>query len=227
MLRRMIRTVAAIAMVFTLLAVGSPAEADTKKKATLQFGPKVGLNFAKIFGPEIEASAERNPLLGVAVGGHGFWNVTPWVGIQTEVMYTVKGNRIVTPTDEGEVEVKERHNYLQVPVLFRLNLPLPEPIPLTPKLMFGPGFSFWLDGSVERDAPGGTTERDLDADDDDIETFEFGLIAALGTDIHLGAAAITFDVRYERGLTSIIEQPPEDAPQHNLFSIHGGLTVGF
>ena len=220
--------VVAVSLAVALLGVlySPPVEAQ---KTTLSAGPKLGFNIATILGPEEQIDAERQAFFGLVAGAHIVWNPTPILGVQPEILYTVKGDERSVRSDGQETLRRVRHNYLEFPLLLRLNMPLPKIVPLTPKLLVGPAFSFWLDGQREVEAP--TSEesvvRDLDAADDGIRPFDFGIVVGVGTDVNLGLFNITFDVRFLRGLLSIVDNPPDDAPQHSQIAFHGGLAIGY
>jgi hypothetical protein len=103
-------------------------------------------------------------------------------------------------------------SYFEIPVLLRLNLPLPI---ITPFAMAGPSIAFLT----------GATAAGVDAKSSFNGT-DFGLIFGAGVEIAMGpVAALVAQFRYEMGLTDVTKSAV-DAKNKGV-QITGGLLFGF
>lgn len=189
---------------------------------TFAVGVKGGVDRSNFVGDDVPDPGEGGsnaPKYGFNVGAQALLNFGMF-GVQPEVAYTQKGHR-VTFDDFDNDETKTR-NYLEIPILARLNLNLPA-IPITPKLLAGPTFSYFLSGSntfVDRSS-GDTNESDIQ--EEDVHDLDIGVAAGAGVDIGLGPGVLTFDLRFTRGFTEI----PADGDNTAIFNSMGSANVGY
>jgi len=101
-------------------------------------------------------------------------------------------------------------HYIEVPVLFKFNIPNPSII--EPNLYFAPSFGFktWISGSEELETPNeikGDFYSDEQIEEINISTyaFDFGASAGAGFDIRTRNCDFVFDVRYTLGLSNILK----------------------
>jgi len=104
----------------------------THAQAQLSFGVKAGANFSTIskidlssIGPGGQALSglfESKYLPGYHVGLYTRYNLSPAMGVQAELLYSMMGYKITTPL-VADASVKTQLHYLTVPVLFRYTLP--------------------------------------------------------------------------------------------------------
>jgi hypothetical protein len=177
-----------IAAALTLLAV-SPAFA-----AGMMFGVKGGLNLANLTGDDVSDASIKT---GVGVGAFLTYDLTEIFGVQPEVLFTMKGAK-VKDVDLGDVTWKV--SYIEIPVLVKVNLPTGGNV--KPALFVGPGFGFLLSSKLsdgdEVDVKDATTSTDI------------GIIVGAGIAYKMEKGAITFDARYEVGMTTIVKEEDED-----------------
>lgn len=190
---------------------------------TFAVGVKGGVDSSNFVGddvPDPGDGASNAPKYGFNIGAQALLNFGMF-GVQPEVAYTQKGHRVTF--DDIDNDATTTHNYLEIPLLARLNLNLPA-IPITPKLLAGPTFSYFLSGSTTNiEFPSGDTNK-TDVDDEDVHDLDIGLAAGAGVDIGLGPGVLTFDLRFTRGFTEI---PDTDADDTAIFNSMGSVNVGY
>jgi hypothetical protein len=162
-------------------------------------GFNIGVNYADLFGEEARAmeqalGTELKSKWGLCAGGFIQFNLSKVFVIQPEFLYTMKGARMEEEVLGETMKVAFNGSYLEVPVLIKLMIPTPGGI--KPSLFIGPAIAFKLSVIMKTKYLGDTTEEDLS---DDMENTEFGLIIGGG----LGFGKLTFDLRYNLGLTTL------------------------
>lgn len=111
-------------------------------------------------------------------------------------------------------EVTKTFNYLEIPLLFKLNFGDPAGI----FIMAGPSFGYLLDGS-DKDDDGSTTDIDLD----------FYKRGELGGHIGggIGVGPVKVDVRYIFGLTNIWDNDGTEDVEISNSAFGAGVTLMF
>ena len=104
----------------------------THAQAQLSFGVKAGANFSTIskidfssIGPDgqvLSGLFESKYMPGYHVGLYTRYNLTPAMGVQAELLYSMMGYKITSPLI-ADASVKTQLHYLTVPVLFRYTMP--------------------------------------------------------------------------------------------------------
>lgn len=184
----------------------------------IKVGFKIGVNNADLFGEEAkqmeqDLGAELKSKWGLCAGGFIQFNISKVLAIQPEFLYTMKGARMEEEVLGETVKVAFNLSYLEFPVLVKLMIPTPGGV--KPSLFVGPAIAFKLSAKMKMEALGQTDEEDLS---DDMENTEFGLIIGGGLDF----GKLTFDVRYNLGLTSLSIYEDEEI-KNGVIS----LKVGF
>lgn len=90
-------------------------------------------------------------------------------------------------------EAKFRLNYLEVPVLLKLNL--------TPNfnLHAGPYVAYLIDSKVTNETNGGAFDFEQNIDNDDLNKFDYGLSGGIGFDF----SSVSIGARYNYGLNTV------------------------
>jgi hypothetical protein len=194
----------------TMLFAASPLFAEG-----MMFGIKGGLNIANLTGDDVEGVSSKMGLVG---GVSLSYNMTEIFAIQPELLYTMKGAK----SDEDEGEVTWKINYIEIPVLFKVNLPTEGNI--DPSLYAGPGFGILLSSKVSNG-----TEVDLK---DDTAGLDIGIIAGAGLAYQMEGGALTLEFRYEVGMISIAKNEIEetgDKPdvKNSVISLMVGYAFAF
>ena len=104
----------------------------TQAQAQLSFGVKAGANFSTISkidfssigpgGKVISGLFESKYMPGYHVGLYTRYNLTPAMGVQAELLYSMMGYKITSPL-VADASIKTQLHYLTLPVLFRYTMP--------------------------------------------------------------------------------------------------------
>ena len=206
------RTVAFAAVV--ILAGG----ASTALAQERQIGLKAGVNVASVVfdGNEVDTYNERR--IGFVAGGFGVWPLSGPTAIQVEALFSQKGAKVAD--DSEDVAATLELDYLDIPVLLRVQGP-----PLGANLLHffaGPSVSFRTGARSKLTYEGfNFDEGSIDNIENEIERFDFGIVAGAGMDI---GRRIVIDARYSWGLSTINKDPSEGIELKNrVFSIMGGV----
>lgn len=183
---------------------------------SIKLGVKGGINIASLsFDPDIStvllgmSNSNRTVLL---VGGIFQLGLVGPVSLQVEPTYIQKGANIEgnnIPFDVNgqqfqldNLKVSYKLEYLEVPVLIRVNIPLPA---IKPYAEVGPTIGFNLSSSFTTDITysGQSMSEDTDNKDNTAST-EFGLVFGAGVEYSIiPLVSIIFDGRYSLGLTDL------------------------
>jgi Outer membrane protein beta-barrel domain len=161
-------------------------------------GVKGGVNFATLSfdpDPEIDSGVRT----GIAVGGFVTIPIGGALAIQPEALFSQKG----TSLEEAGVSAKIKIDYLDVPVLVKYSTAPSTSTGTSVHFFGGPSIGFKLDASASGSVGGETI--DVDIDDDDVESFDFGVV--FGAGVQFGRVSI--DGRYTFGLTNINNEDPD------------------
>lgn len=155
--------------------------------ASAQIGPvgiKAGMNLADLPGD----FDNTNMRAGLVVGAWANINLGMF-DIQPELLYSMKGAKL-----KGGIEVDHKYNYLEIPILVKYNLPFPGA--LKPNLYTGPSFSILMSAKANA--------GDGDADIKDyLKSVDYSIIFGAGVMMDMQAYVLTFDARYNLGLTDV------------------------
>jgi hypothetical protein len=215
------------ALVFSTLlvvALGSPAFAQG-----ISVGAKAGVNVAK-FGGDIEGVDSRTSF---AAGGALGLDLLPIFGIEVNALFSQKGTKDQETVDTGAglttVEATFKLNYLEVPVLATVNVPVVGS-PIKPRVYAGPAVAVELSCNIEASAAG--LSDSIDCDDSVLEggferkKVDFGLLFGAGVDFPAGPGALTLDGRYNVGLSNINDVPGSTVDVKNrTWQILGGYMI--
>jgi hypothetical protein len=163
------------------LPLGSSAAAAK----ALMAGIKGGANLANLTGEDVFHNSTSPGGIGGVFARYGLSDT--W-SLQPEVLYSMRGAEFST---EG-IENEQQFSYLEIPVLARAAWRQEQT--LRPSLFAGPSLGILLENKIVEGA-----ELDIT---DESNGIDVGVIVGGGLDYALGAGALLFDVRYERGVTS-------------------------
>lgn len=195
-------------------------------------GIKAGLNIANLTGDDVE---DTDPKMGLAIGGFLTYSINDMFSIQPEILFTMKGMKIdyeETETDDNweyyaKSEGSWKLNYLEIPVLAKLNIPMESSV--KPNIFLGPALGINLSATYDMDyewwekEDGVIVEEGSESEDGDIEDIkgaDFGLIFGAGVEF----GKITVDARYNLGLTTIDDSEEEADVKNSVISIMVGYS---
>ncbi len=187
----------------------SPASAGDK----LNIGVKAGVSLANVYGDDVDAAMNvlgtagisKQFRTGFAGGLFVCYEVLSFLAIQPEVLYTMKGVKLdATFPIVGKAEATVKLDYIEIPVLVKLMLPIGG---FKPNIFAGPSFAFNILAELSGEALGQSSSVDLKDVDPSLgpETFDFGFVVGAGVDLEVGPVLLTLDGRYTLGLTEIWE----------------------
>jgi len=193
--------------VVALAALAVPSAATAQG---LTFGAKGGVTLGTLsFDPE--DSADYGYRIGLAVGGYVALPLGSRLTIQPEGLFNQRGAKA---SEEG-LESKIALDYIDVPVLVKYAITRGGSRSFF--VFGGPSAAFKVRSRAT--ATFGDTTIDLDADDD-IESFEFGVVAGGGVDF----GKWSIDGRYSLGLSNLNKDPEDDVTiKSRAFSVLAGF----
>jgi hypothetical protein len=190
-------TVLAIAL---MLAGGVPALAQ------VSYGVKAGVNVANLsFDADTDVSSKGR--IGLLAGVFVTIPIGGWLTVQSEAIYTAKGATL----DIADLESTYLVDYLEVPVLLRVELPR------RAYAVAGPSMAYRIRARNRVAFDGSTEEIDLGGD---VESFDLGIVAGVGLDI----GRWVLDGRYTHGLSDSDADTTDDVRIRNRVV---SLAAGF
>jgi len=204
----------AIVALVALVVISSPLFAQDDK---MMFGFKGGINLANITGDVVED--EISMKTGLVGGLFICYRVTETVALQTEFLYSMKGCKLEDP----DVEMIWNLNYLEIPLLFKVNLPTRGN--LKPSLYAGPALGILMsaEGELKIIETGEGGNRDIK---DQFEETDIGIIAGAGLGYKMGSGCLFGEFRYEVGLQCVRKNSDGDGKNSGM-SIMGGYGFAF
>ena len=194
------------------LALALGVVLSTAESASAQLRLRGGVDLANFFGDGVGDTDSRNGLgLGAAFS---ILSIGP-VSVSPEVWYRQKGAANVQEFNQQLIEGGSAEiglDYVEVPVLLRIDLPSLAGGKIVPYVNGGPAFGWRLDCSISVDADGGSTTRtcdDLNSEniEETLRDYELGAAFGGGVDFVIlgGIGAINLDARVTQGLSRINE----------------------
>ncbi|HAV41273.1 MAG TPA: hypothetical protein DCW97_02545 [Acidobacteria bacterium] len=214
-------TIFCLALVLILLSA-SPAQ------ALIGFGIKGGINNSKIlFSPSPNFLGE-DYLQGTTFGLFMTFNLGR-IGLQPEVLYSRRGLEfqipVYSPYPPYYIDSKARLDYIEIPLLVRLNI-LPAG-PLKFYIFGGPSYGILLKAELAKTFHGATETEDIKSD---LKNSALAIVGGLGVDIKIPLLfKLTVDARYHYGLNNILSDTSSlleetDKARNSGFSIMVGLS---
>jgi len=186
-------------------------------------GFKGGMNFTKWTGDDWQVEDDYSWKPGYKFGAFLTLPVSPIMQIQPEVYYTSKGWQADGDFDGEEMTLTFNTNYIEVPVLLKLNMSTP--MTFAPSIFAGPYVGFMLGDPTWEIEYGGESEE-MDANRDDFNTMDIGGVVGAAFDYSMATTTLTVEARYNMGFTSIIKE--EDGEEYDVknmgFSLMAGLS---
>jgi hypothetical protein len=155
-----------------------------------KFGIKGGVNFSNLYTKDVD---DQNVLTGYTIGVFTQVPLTNWVSFQPELLYTTKGAELEYDNAFVEGTGKFRLNYIEVPVLLKINLTDHF------NIHAGPYAAFLVNSKITNEDANGNINFEDEVDSNDLNKFDYGLAAGLGFDFdNFGIGA-----RYNYGLSTV------------------------
>jgi opacity protein-like surface antigen len=196
--------------VFCMVAVLALLVALPTQAGELGKGVKAGITYSKVTndGP----AGDSDSTMGFAAGIALSYDLVPGLTLAPELLYVQQGGKYdVNLVDGGMVvgsgELTWDLDYLQVPVLAKLNLPVVGA--LLPNLFAGPAFAFNVKSDYTLESDSGDETGEVD----DIKSTDLSLIVGIGMKVGAGPAGVDVELRYNHGLTDINDSDAADAAE--------------
>lgn len=196
-----------------LFAISAPAQGQVDVRPGLTFG----VNLANFGGEDASSSSNVERRRGVVAGGFLLIDVAGPLALQPELLYVQKGQRAEGDTFQGTVTITSKVDYIELPMLVKLQVPVAGPI--TPTVFGGPSVGVNVNASEEVSRDGRSATQDFD---DEIESTELGVHLGAGLDISTGTGILTVDVRYQLGVNNIVSEGPGELKNRGI-----GIVGGF
>ena len=169
-------------------------------------GVLVGLNSANLkFDPEQNAKPERRT--GFVAGLSFNMPVQDMFSVELDALFAQKGAKF---SNQGFTQ-KVKLNYVDIPVLGRINLPGAGPARV--HLLVGPSFNFKVSEKFEENG------KETNNDKDQVEKFETALV--IGGRVNVNRFRV--EARYGLGLSNIAKDSGSDKVRNRVFSILVGI----
>lgn len=171
----------------TMLAAVSQLNAQD---LTPKIGIKAGVNFSNYY---IDDVSDQDLKTAFHFGMFIKSPVNERVSIQPEVLFSQKGSTLYYDNARGRGTLDLTVNYIDVPVLLRVDL-----VPGF-YISAGPYFSFLINSTIKDADPDGDINFEEELDKSDFNNFDWGLSGGLGFEI----GAFNLGARYNYGLVTV------------------------
>ena len=178
---------------------------------TTRTGVRAGVNFATLDTSSDAGAAPLEWQFRPVFSGFLILPVAPWLVLQPEVAYALKGTR----SEDGGTVSKVRLDYLEVPILGRFSMGAAGTRRF--HAVAGAALSVLLRARTRVDLGDATEELDIS---EDVETLDWGLVLGGGVE----AGSLVFDARYTHGLRDIDRDATDSVTVRNrAVSISAGI----
>jgi len=185
---------AAILAVVVLHAAPAVASAQTI------FGLLLGVDIGKVSGMEAVAGNIRPGLLG---GAYLNFALSKVFSLEPELYFAQKGAQDHQDFQEGVMTTTIALSYIELPLLFKVTIPLGEDYISRPHFFAGPyvGYNIRRVFKLAYEDPTGNDDSIIPITD--VKKFETGLVVGGGMEWDVKAGLFTIDARYSWSLESI------------------------
>ena len=210
-----------ITIMLTLCASMVAAQGITGK------GIKVGLNLANVYGDDADMEgADKKMRIGFAVGGFLTYSINEMFAVQPELLYSMQGVKYEPSEGDIDGELIMKYDYIQIPILAKVNFPMEGKV--KPNIFLGPALGINLSAKYEyTDDLGDAMEAmgmDKEGDIENVKSTAFGLVFGAGIDYGIGNGKLTFDARYNLGLTTVDDSDDDLDIKDSTISIMLGYS---
>ncbi len=190
--------------------------AGTATAQQSEFGVIGGLNFSSmsLSGTALDSPKRRTGFVG---GGFVTIRIGDILAVQPEVLFSMKGIEADNPNQSftaGRLQLKT--DYVQVPLLVKAFIPVGS-ADLRPHVFAGPAIEWLVNCRIGEDAIGGTRGCGTSPA---IKGSDTSVILGGGVDV---IRNFTFQVRYELGMTDILQDAASSAKHRTLSAVLGYL----
>lgn len=182
----------------------------------ITIGPTVGINFATFNGKDANQMGNLSSKTGMNVGAFLNYHFSDLFALQPEVIYTMKGTDGTTTFNNLNYNLTYSINYIEVPVLLKVYIPIEGSKTIRPSLYAGPAFAFKVASNLE--VSGNGVDQTVD-ESSDTKSFDFGLAFGGGVGFVVGTGILDVSFRYTMGLSTI------DGSASNMTVTNGVMSI--
>ena len=159
------RSVALVALAFFLTGIlPLTAQAQLGEGIDIKPGVRAGVDFMTFWGDDVDGD-ETNRRTGILVGGFLLADFAGPFAVQPELMYIQKGAGQERTLPDGTTVTRTfKLDYIEVPILVKLQVPLEEGI--TPSVFAGPTLGLNVTAEREDEAEGESAREDISTTED-------------------------------------------------------------
>lgn len=184
-------------------------------------GPRIAQNVSDVVYTGSDDWWTIHPRTGLALGLAADFTLHPLFSLHPELLFTQYGYHAKDGVFSTRSELKQRHQYLQIPLLGRLNLGsslFQIHIEAGPHLGWGVGQIL-----LESQLFGIPQTHRESWEDLEISRFSLGITSGLGASVLAGIGRLGIDIRYQLGLGNMVDKPDGDETLRNR-AIQIGLS---
>ncbi|HET9984202.1 MAG TPA: outer membrane beta-barrel protein [Longimicrobiales bacterium] len=213
--------------VFALIPLA--ALAVTARPAAAQFGFRGGANLSKFVGGDTGSESKTKLKLGATIP---MFHVGP-VSLVPEVYYAQRGAKTqASPFGSAAGGIYDfSMDYIEVPVLAKLSLPIPGAPMLRPYIAGGPVYAWQLKCEYSLESAASQAAQDckdpqLSSASAAMKSADKGIAGAAGVDLAVGGiGAVNLDLRVVRGLSRLTENATGPDVKSQSVSLMLGYSV--
>jgi hypothetical protein len=205
-------------IMFLLLTALTALSVNAQIKQRFSIGPTAGFGHSWLSMDEKLGGYDSKFHSSYNIGAKIVYSIQNHWGLSADLKYSSEGGSFKEDNNEDN-KVIYRASYIRVPIqgVYFFN---DYGDKCRPKISLGPSFGFFVGGDSKTEV-GGETAAEVDSKDL-FKGFDFGLNAAVGTNVRLSPATwLNADVNYYHGLTNVHEAGNNDWKNRGL-----GLNVG-
>jgi len=174
-----------------VLAVGiSTTSAQVVPSKDSKIGVKGGFNMSNLYTEDVD---DENVLFGVNLGLFAELPLISDISLQPEILFSSKGAELKYDNAFATGTAKFRLNYIEVPLLLKLN------VTKSFNVHFGPYAAFLIDSKITNEDANGSVNFEQEVSNDDLNKFDYGLAGGIGFDF----GAFGIGARYNHGLNTV------------------------
>lgn len=190
-------------------------------QVSIEKGVLLGLNFSTIGGKDA-TNPTPDSKTGLAIGGFVSFKLADLFSLEPQLFYMQKGATAKVSSNGVTVNLTWYYNYLEVPVLAKLNIPLAGNVAFKPSIFAGPAFGLRIGTpSLKGEASGQSAEADVQNSTSTDFSLVFGAGARIPGVVFNG---ILIDIRYTLGLSSVDDSAAKAEVKNRAFSILVGVA---
>jgi hypothetical protein len=203
----------AVLVIGCAVLVFSPSSLSGQKS----LGFQGGLSLATLGGSDLD-DTDIGYRKGFGLGAFLELPVSDMLSLQPEFLYLQKGG---SDTEDG-VDVTIAVNYVEIPVLLRINVPVEGTV--APYFLVGPAIGFKAGCELTGEEGGVGVNLDCDEAGIEIKSMDLGAIIGGGLAFAAGPGNVHVGARYNYGLTSLDDSGDSDDIKSRAFSFLAGYS---